>query len=600
MHMKKLLSWIEIKTDNFTIKRKLIILYVFCVIVPLIITDSVIGGIVFQSEKVNQQHEMENIASAVRYNLSSEIDSAAKYAKSIYTSKYIDEFLKYKYESPLDYYTKYQKFFKDTLLQVGMGQNNMQLTFYADNETIISGSEFQKLSAVRQEEWYTYLTENHLMRGLYLGLDESKTAVSKSKRKICFLQRLDFYGETENVLRIDIDYSNTLRRLENMNYDVDIYICKGDKIILSNGKDGSVGKEFEIFTEFDDIGYSEHMSTYGQELEIYVMNPKTGIVQDMLRHYPLILLLVLVNVLLPFFMVYCINHSFSERIRELTEVFDRVEDDQLVEIRNVRGADEIGGLMRNYNKMVQRMNSLIQIMYKNKIKEQEMLVARQNAELLALHSQINPHFLFNALESIRMHSIIKHELETADMVERLAVLQRQYVEWQDDSVMIEKEMDFVETYLELQKYRFGDKLSFELDVDENCRMYVIPKLSIVTFVENACVHGIESKSTAGWIFVRIYEEKDCLCLEIEDTGNGMDEEETEKLRERMTGASIEMLKGKGRVGIVNACLRLKMVSKDEAQFDVDSEEGVGTLIQIRIPMRYVTKEEKDAQSTVSG
>ena len=186
------------------------------------------------------------------------------------------------------------------------------------------------------------------------------------------------------------------------------------------------------------------------------------------------------------------------------------------------------------------------------------------------------------------------------MVERLAVLQRQYVEWQDDSVMIEKEMDFVETYLELQKYRFGDKLSFELDVDENCRMYVIPKLSIVTFVENACVHGIESKSTAGWIFVRIYEEKDCLCLEIEDTGNGMDEEETEKLRERMTGASIEMLKGKGRVGIVNACLRLKMVSKDEAQFDVDSEEGVGTLIQIRIPMRYVTKEEKDAQSTVSG
>ncbi|MGN0344056.1 MAG: sensor histidine kinase [Lachnospiraceae bacterium] len=598
--MKKLLSWIEIKTDNFTIKRKLIILYVFCVIVPLIITDSVIGGIVFQSEKVNQQHEMENIASAVRYNLSSEIDSAAKYAKSIYTSKYIDEFLKYKYESPLDYYTKYQKFFKDTLLQVGMGQNNMQLTFYADNETIISGSEFQKLSAVRQEEWYTYLTENHLMRGLYLGLDESKTAVSKSKRKICFLQRLDFYGETENVLRIDIDYSNTLRRLENMNYDVDIYICKGDKIILSNGKDGSVGKEFEIFTEFDDIGYSEHMSTYGQELEIYVMNPKTGIVQDMLRHYPLILLLVLVNVLLPFFMVYCINHSFSERIRELTEVFDRVEDDQLVEIRNVRGADEIGGLMRNYNKMVQRMNSLIQIMYKNKIKEQEMLVARQNAELLALHSQINPHFLFNALESIRMHSIIKHELETADMVERLAVLQRQYVEWQDDSVMIEKEMDFVETYLELQKYRFGDKLSFELDVDENCRMYVIPKLSIVTFVENACVHGIESKSTAGWIFVRIYEEKDCLCLEIEDTGNGMDEEETEKLRERMTGASIEMLKGKGRVGIVNACLRLKMVSKDEAQFDVDSEEGVGTLIQIRIPMRYVTKEEKDAQSTVSG
>ena len=71
-------------------------------------------------------------------------------------------------------------------------------------------------------------------------------------------------------------------------------------------------------------------------------------------------------------------------------------------ISYVRGKDEIGSLMSNYNRMVARTNELIQIVYKNKIKEQEMLVERQNAELLALHSQINPHFLFNALESIRM------------------------------------------------------------------------------------------------------------------------------------------------------------------------------------------------------
>ena len=318
----------------------------------------------------------------------------------------------------------------------------------------------------------------------------------------------------------------------------------------------------------------------------------------MVRHFPFILLLLLVNVLLPFLMVSCINHSFTARIGELSTVFDRVDDDKLVEIWNVRGADEIGGLMRNYNKMVHRMNSLIQTMYKNKIKEQEMIVARQNAELLALHSQINPHFLFNALESIRMHSIIKHEIETADMVERLAVLQRQYVEWQDDSVQVEKEMDFVETYLELQKYRFGDKLSFELDVEEACKGYVIPKLSIVTFVENACVHGIESKATAGWIFVRIYTRKGQLCLEIEDTGNGMEEEETESLKQRMADANIEMLKGRGRVGIVNACLRLKMVSKDEVSFDVDSEQGVGTLILVKIPLHYVTKEENNAESII--
>ena len=592
--MKGFLQWIESKMDNFTIKRKLIILYIFCVIMPLIITDSVVGGITYQWEKERQQHEMENIASAVQYNLSNEIDSASRFAKSIYTSKYIDDFLKQTYETPLDYYTKYQRFFKDTLLQAGIGQNNMQLTLYADNDTIVSGSEFQQVSEVKGEAWYTYLLDSQMKRTLYAGFEVGGTAGSRSSRKIFFLQRLNFYGETDNVLRLEIDYSSLVRRLEKINYDTDIFICQGDKIILSNGKKGSVAKDFETFTDYDGIGYAEHMSVYGMELELYVMRPETGMLRTMVMHFPFILLLLFVNVLLPFLMVSCINHSFTARIGELSAVFDRVDDNKLVEIWNVRGTDEIGGLMRNYNRMVRRMNDLIQNMYKNKIKEQEMIVARQNAELLALHSQINPHFLFNALESIRMHSIIKHEMETADMVERLAVLQRQYVEWQDDSVQVEKEMDFVETYLELQKYRFGDKLSFELDVEEACKGYVIPKLSIVTFVENACVHGIESKATAGWIFVRIYTKKDCLCLEIEDTGNGMDEEETKNLTQRMTDANIEMLKGRGRVGIVNACLRLKMVSKDEVSFNVDSEKGVGTLILAKIPLCYVTKEEKDA------
>ena len=147
-------------------------------------------------------------------------------------------------------------------------------------------------------------------------------------------------------------------------------------------------------------------------------------------------------------------------------MFETVGGEHLVPISYVRGKDEIGSLMSNYNRMVARTNELIQIVYKNKIKEQEMLVERQNAELLALHSQINPHFLFNALESIRMHSLLKNEYETADMVEKLALMQRQYVEWGNDSVEIRREMEFVRAYLGLQKYRFGERLSYSLEVEE--------------------------------------------------------------------------------------------------------------------------------------
>ena len=231
--------------------------------------------------------------------------------------------------------------------------------------------------------------------------------------------------------------------------------------------------------------------------------------------------------------------------------------------------------------LITRINK---IAYNYRLREQDMVLTRQHAELLALHSQINPHFLFNALESIRMHSIIKKESETAYMVEKLAKLQRQYTEWDQDNVLIKQELEFVENYLELQKYRFGDRLSYSIEAADECLNYKVPKLTIVTFIENACVHGIESKITNGWIFLRIYEKENMLYIEVEDTGNGMSEEEVSDLVTSMREASIDMLQRKGRVGVINASLRLKMVTEDKAVFDVDSEEGIGTIVTIKIPV----------------
>ena len=186
-----------------------------------------------------------------------------------------------------------------------------------------------------------------------------------------------------------------------------------------------------------------------------------------------------------------------------------------------------------------------------------------------------------------MHSILKQENETADMVAKLAIMQRQYVEWGNDSVNITSEIEFVKAYLALQKYRFGDRLNYNIDVEDTCSEYKIPKLTIVTFVENACVHGIESKSSPGWIFVRIAGKEGKLYIEIEDTGSGMEEEKLLELEKNMRNASLEMLKSNGRVGILNACVRLKMMTENQVDFQLDGEEGVGTTVLIRIPMQYV-------------
>ena len=168
---------------------------------------------------------------------------------------------------------------------------------------------------------------------------------------------------------------------------------------------------------------------------------------------------------------------------------------------------------------------------------------------------------------------------------------RQNVDWSSDSNTIKRELAFVEAYLSLQKYRFGERLSYQINAQEDCQNILVPKLTITTFVENACVHGIEAKSFPGWIFVRVYTENDALCMEIEDTGGGMDEAEVERIQDRMRNASLKMLKEKGRVGMVNTCLRIRMMTEDTAQFSVESEPGIGTLVSIRFPLNKAIRAE---------
>ena len=317
------------------------------------------------------------------------------------------------------------------------------------------------------------------------------------------------------------------------------------------------------------------------------MPKEDNIFQGMIKHGPAIILLIALNILIPYAMMRPLRRTFTDRLEILNKTLSYRNQGKMEEIQGIQGTDEIAFLMRNYNSMVKENNHLIETVYKSRLKQQEINIARQKAELLALHGQINPHFLFNVLENIRMRSILKQEYETAEMIEQLSVMERQYVEWGTDALTIQEESQFVESYLKLQKYRFGSRLSYSIEVEEECRDYKIPKLSLVTFVENACVHGIEDKAAPCWIFVKVYKKQEILYMEIEDTGSGISEEYLSVLRERMEHASIEMLKQKGRVGVINACLRLKMYTDGNVKFMLDSEEHVGTIVTIAVPVEFL-------------
>lgn len=587
--MKGLKHWIETRINNIRLRTKLLGLYLLCILLPLVLTDGVILYSMVSFESERRQHEVSNMASSVQYTMVSMLDYSAALAQSIYINTQIEDFLNERYESAYEYYDAYYRFVNESFFKSLTGLENSKVTVYADNETLINGGEFAKLSSVREADWYKKFEESGKEQMVLFFYDEWKSPYMEPKRKIIFARELDFISKDtcKKVLKIEIDYSNIVRKFTGMKYEMPFYLCQDGKVILTNEGTNNVSQDFPVFEKYDDVAYEKDIMLYDEELQIFIMKEDDTVISVVEKNFHWIILMLAINVVVPFALMLLIEHSLVGRIQELSLAFESIDKDELVKLRNARGGDEIGSLMHNYNRMVDRNNELIQTVYKDRLKKQESNIARKNAELQALHSQINPHFLFNALESIRMHSILKKEYETAEMVEKLAVMERQNVDWHSDMISVQREIQFVEAYLALQKYRFGERLNYELDVNEDCKQVFIPKLSITTFVENACVHGMESKSTPGWIFIRIYREEDNFCFEVEDTGGGIGSDTLKELTETIQTVTIDDIKKKKHVGILNACLRIQMISGYTAAFSVESEEAVGTIIQIKIPMDHL-------------
>lgn len=160
----------------------------------------------------------------------------------------------------------------------------------------------------------------------------------------------------------------------------------------------------------------------------------------------------------------------------------------------------MGDLIRSFNLMAVKIRELIEVVYKKDAERKNIQIARNRAELDALKRQINPHFMYNTLESIRMHSLVKNEKETAELMGKFSMLLRQVTRWTSEFVRVSEEVESVRAYLDIQKSRFGERLIWSVYVQEGTEKLYIPKFSIMTFVENACIHGIEPQIHGGQHF----------------------------------------------------------------------------------------------------
>ena len=502
-------------------------------------------------------------------------------------NKDLNEFIDTEYDIPYGYFNSYIYTVSTSFFATLSNINQDRLVIYSDNSTMMSGHYFHNIKEIYKEQWYLKFNKTNAIEAAYAYYDDDPIDLTSDRNRFIYVRKMNNAdSKLTKIITIEHKMPRIYDELGETPINCNMYLCCGDYVMYSSKGDGATYQEItDRASKVANVTVSE-VRMYDNTFTLYAFTEEFTVLKVISEHILITFFIILLTLIIPILLMKLLERSITDRITILGKAFGEGGNEYFQPIKEISGSDEISELMHNYNRIVDINNKLTNTIYKDKLREQESDLARKNAELLALQSQINPHFLFNALESIRMHSILKGENETAEMVQRLAVMERQNVEWHDDAVTIQEEEEFIDAYLQLQSYRFGDRISFDIDISEECKKILIPKLTLVTFVENACIHGIESKATQGWIFVRVNKEGDNIVIEVEDTGDGMDEKDVIQLQRKMNDVTIAAVKK--HVGILNACLRIKMMFKDEAKFTIESEKGIGMSVIITIPADKIT------------
>jgi sensor histidine kinase YesM len=293
-------------------------------------------------------------------------------------------------------------------------------------------------------------------------------------------------------------------------------------------------------------------------------------------------LLLLITCLLLLF-TYWFSLSITRPVLKLTQAAKELSRGRFDRQVEVTSKDEISFLARTFDRMRVNINNLIseiqqKAQLENELKESKMLL--QESQLRSLQSQINPHFLFNTLDTLSKKAYLEGSVETSDLIAGVAGLLRYSLRRLDRSVTLSDEVKVLQQYMEIQKARFTDRLHFEADIDESCLDVQIPGLTLQPIVENAVIHAVEPAEDGGTIRFRIADDSDRVIIEIADDGPGMPEDKIRKILEEYALQTEGHSTG---IGMSNVVRRLRLFYGYEDLIDIESVAGQGTKVTLKIP-----------------
>ncbi|GMQ59326.1 sensor histidine kinase [Vallitalea sediminicola] len=580
---------------NIAIKKKIIVLGLIMILYPIILV--IIFGM-YNNEKIIKDRfvsYVENDVMNAKVRMSNDLDFMEQiFQEVLYNIDAYDLFrskpkvidinntmLDYKFQKDMNKYLKSTIFAKQEFDLVTMQFLSDDSVYYAAKEKglvdigKIPKEKFKEVTKDNNQVLYYFDKEDN---GQYIYLVRSIYDINSFEKIGIMSFRID-----NNYLQEIL--SHTYREPAESTY---LYTYDGDKIVYAGRNyNNEIVENKKIY--LNEKGTYEH-TINGNNYYVIVENiddvnlkiisviTTDMLISDTRKVFDLIIILCIVS--MPIYIIIA-NMIYSEIISPFNLLVSKMKDIEKGELNtsiDIIRKNEIGYLYNSFNSMAKKLKYLVECVYEEEI-------ARKNAEISALQSQINPHFLYNTLETINWKAQLLGEQDIAEMVQALSKLMDANMNRSGEKFStIEQEILYMDSYLFLIQKRFGKKIEYNKIIDKKTLKEKLPKLIIQPLVENAIKHGIEPVGR-GKIILRITEKDEKLIIEVEDNGAGIEIPRLQSINIELSENRYiaEEQENSKSIGLKNVYRRLLLIYGKKAQISIESTYTEGTKVTLKVP-----------------
>ncbi|MDD6175435.1 MAG: histidine kinase, partial [Firmicutes bacterium] len=496
----------KVKKDQsfrFPLQAQMLLLYVFIGLIPVILIcfyfSSAVRDISISQTSEAYRHSVNQVGK----NLLEGIAEMAQAASNTGNEEDVVAYLSDYSEDDYLLYERYANTVHDLFRQLQYRFKNLRVHIYTPNNNIKFSGTFirDKMLFEQQEQAVTHTDGLFIWNGI-------RREYGKDYLVACTpIKNFFTGGNTVGVLEIGINLNDLYAFIDEATSSgtAVLLLDQNNQVLLSSLQNEEENEE--VLQLLQTAGANDIVSWHETDYLIFqsdIENAYLGISQWKNVHLvPMKVMeegaheirmtgftITCVLALFAFTLLVIFARGLTYRLQLLTNTMNRIEDGHSAVLVPVTGHDEIFDLGMHFDKMIKRLHFLMNEIYENEIKKQKLENEQKTAQLIALQNQINPHYLFNTMETIRMNLLLKGDTETAGVIRMFADSFREMIDDSELTCRLRDELEFVKKYFQVQKYRYEEKIDLMISADESVMNAVIPKFLLQPMVENSIYHGL--------------------------------------------------------------------------------------------------------------